>query len=277
MWICPACDQPLELKQNTWRCENGHSYDKGKEGYVNLLLAQHKNSKEPGDNKEMVNARRQFLQQGHYQPLVERLYELIVEASCEAKITLFDAGCGEGYYLGFLQNALMNAGLDVEAKGCDISKIAIQKAAKKYKDCHFSVASTFNLPVSDTSQSAVIQVFAPSDAAEVARILKSDGIWIQVDPASEHLHQLKSRIYQSSQKHQNKAECIEGFESLYSQELTFNITLADPEQRLSLLKMTPFFWSASEQSVRELQDSLDHVSCHFHLRLFRKSKEQHHG
>lgn len=44
-----------------------------KEGYVNLLPVQHKRSRDPGDSAEMMQARRAFLDAGHYQPLREQL------------------------------------------------------------------------------------------------------------------------------------------------------------------------------------------------------------
>ena len=58
---CPLCQQGLILTDKVFRCENNHCFDQAKEGYVNLLPVQHKHSKDPGDNKEMVNARRAFL------------------------------------------------------------------------------------------------------------------------------------------------------------------------------------------------------------------------
>ncbi|EYS00226.1 putative rRNA (Guanine-N1-)-methyltransferase [Acinetobacter baumannii 45057_4] len=58
------CRQRLELVSKTWRCEQGHSYDIAKQGYVNLHVVQHKHSKNPGDTPESVDARRAFLQGG---------------------------------------------------------------------------------------------------------------------------------------------------------------------------------------------------------------------
>ena len=71
--ICPLCHLPLMLVDRSWRCDNHHQFDQAKEGYVNLLPVQHKNSREPGDSAEMMQARREFLQAGHYQPLRDRV------------------------------------------------------------------------------------------------------------------------------------------------------------------------------------------------------------
>ncbi|MDA9873294.1 hypothetical protein N9C25_03625, partial [Saprospiraceae bacterium] len=75
--ICPICQLPLKLSESTYRCKRHHSYDVSKEGYVNLLPVQNKNSKNPGDSKEMINARRLFLESGHYAPLVDHLIKTI--------------------------------------------------------------------------------------------------------------------------------------------------------------------------------------------------------
>ncbi len=67
--MCPVCREALKLTERTWRCENNHSYDVAKQGYVNLHVVQHKHSKNPGDTPESVQARRAFLSAGHYAPL----------------------------------------------------------------------------------------------------------------------------------------------------------------------------------------------------------------
>ncbi|MCI2284110.1 hypothetical protein L3081_12860 [Colwellia sp. MSW7] len=76
-YLCPLCQQALILNDNTYRCINNHSFDRAKQGYVNLLPVQFKHSKAPGDNKDMVNARRAFLDKGFYQPLVDKMFGAI--------------------------------------------------------------------------------------------------------------------------------------------------------------------------------------------------------
>ena len=73
---CPLCSKSLTKTQNTLRCESNHSFDFAKEGYVNLLPVQNKNSKQPGDSLEMVKARRTFLEQGFYAFLQQALSDI---------------------------------------------------------------------------------------------------------------------------------------------------------------------------------------------------------
>jgi len=295
-WKCPACHAGLFLDNNQLRCENNHSYDIAKEGYVNLLLANQKRSKEPGDNKAMINARRGFLEQGYYQPLADKLAALIeahiptllATSQQRESINVFDAGCGEGYYLNQIllnlqerlnlkeqqenqeYSATNNASsLKVNGSGCDIAKVAIQKAAKKYRQCRFAVASTFHLPVSDNSQHAVVQVFAPASAAEVQRVLHTNGLWLQVNPAPEHLRELKAMVYNTAQQHETKAVNAPHFQTLYDETLTFEINFRNNEDKANLLMMTPFYWSASEQAKQQIADNLHSVTCHFHIQVLR--------
>jgi 23S rRNA (guanine745-N1)-methyltransferase len=68
-YLCPICQDSLNLTENkkSYCCAKNHHFDVAKEGYLNLLPAQHKKSKEPGDSKAMMQARRNFLEADFYQ------------------------------------------------------------------------------------------------------------------------------------------------------------------------------------------------------------------
>jgi len=253
-----------------WQCENKHSYDRAKAGYVNLLLANQKRSPEPGDSKEMIAARRAFLEAGHYQPLVNALAELIREHHFKPTLALFDAGCGEGYYLGKLVTLLSEPELAINAAGSDISKAAIEKAAKKYPHCQFAIASNFNLPVLNESQDVVLQVFAPGSAEETHRILTDGGLWLHVSPAEEHLAQLKAALYESPQQHSVDAELPTGFEEIKSTRLQFHFCLPELQIRRDLLLMTPYNWSVAEDALDSVLASMSEVGADFSVRVLRK-------
>src|SRR5690625_5823621 len=63
---CPLDGEPLLREPSRWCCPQGHSFDIARQGYVNLLPAQFKRAKEPGDSKAMETARQHFLARGHY-------------------------------------------------------------------------------------------------------------------------------------------------------------------------------------------------------------------
>ncbi|MBV9230780.1 MAG: rRNA (guanine-N1)-methyltransferase, partial [Chloroflexi bacterium] len=128
---CPVCGAQFGSADKTLRCANGHSFDIAREGYVNLLL-----KKLPGDSKEMLVARRNFLERGCYRPLSDAINELVYGclreqqgASDEAETAnILDAGCGEGYYVGRLQHYLSTQQVPVScwSIGIDISKEAVR-------------------------------------------------------------------------------------------------------------------------------------------------------
>jgi len=64
-WQCPLCGEKL-TGDSTLKCTKGHCFDRAKEGYWHLLPVQSMRTKAPGDSKEMVAARRAFLNAGYY-------------------------------------------------------------------------------------------------------------------------------------------------------------------------------------------------------------------
>ncbi|MEO0598010.1 MAG: putative RNA methyltransferase, partial [Chloroflexota bacterium] len=79
IYKCPVCAEPLTIEDRRFVCANNHSFDRAKEGYVNLLLANQKNSADPGDSKAMVRARRDFFSGGYYAKLADALNTAITE------------------------------------------------------------------------------------------------------------------------------------------------------------------------------------------------------
>jgi 23S rRNA (guanine745-N1)-methyltransferase len=283
-WKCPSCSNVLLLNNKVWACTNGHSYDVAKEGYVNLLLVQHKNSKQPGDNKEMVNGRRAFLEQGFYQPLADSISKIFNQhlttlstlstlptIEDQTEVNFFDAGCGEGYYMSQVSKLCIQTDLKIEFSGLDISKFAVQKAAKKYPSNHFAVASTFQLPLESNSQDTVLQIFAPSSEIEIHRVLKPSGIWITVNPAANHLYEFKQALYDKPAEHKAGQATPEGFTLAQQLNLGFVIHLTKPQQRENLLMMTPYYWSASAEKKQNLVDNLQQFTTDFDIRVYAKS------
>jgi 23S rRNA (guanine745-N1)-methyltransferase len=300
MWQCPLCSLALKTHQDdaperllsTWTCANNHTFDKAKQGYVNLLPVQNKRSKMPGDDAQMVQARSIFFSDKPYHPLVTKLSELIVtkvslnklskpvsrNLTCEQvkPVSVYDSGCGEGYYLEALSELLLslNSGQKNDVfcyAGHDISKPAVVAASKRNKDKQLVVASTINIPIVDESQDFVIQIFAPSCASEYARILKPQGTLITVDPAPKHLFELKEMVYEKPEYHQESELGLSGFELSEQHKLKFNIELSNSKSRLALLQMTPFFWKTNEAQKAHIENHLSHVTADFVIRVWNKN------
>ena len=193
---CPYCKSSLTNSgEKTYLCKNNHSFDIAKQGYLNLLPVNQKRSKDPGDNQMMIAARRNFLELGFYDPLIESIKNIITDKlSLKTKdIIAFDAGCGEGYYSEKVLNNL--PGLETEILGTDISKYAVKNAANKYKNNSYFVSSIYNLPISDNSTDLILSIFSPIMAEEFKRILSNQGHVVIVSPAPDHLREMAELIY----------------------------------------------------------------------------------
>lgn len=139
---CPVCGGPLEQKDRALRCPKRHSFDLAREGYVNLLAIQRRHTREPGDSREMVRARRAFLASGAYAPLMQALADVCAQLPHRQVV---DAGCGEGSYDRFLCDALPG----VQIVGFDLSREAVRLAAKLVPEAAFCVGGSFSAPVRD--------------------------------------------------------------------------------------------------------------------------------
>ena len=99
-YLCPICAGHLVFSPADKRleCMNTHVFDQARQGYFNLLPVQQKKSKNPGDSKDMIAARHDFLAAGYYLPLAKHIVGTIDEQVCSVPYTVLDLGCGEGYY-----------------------------------------------------------------------------------------------------------------------------------------------------------------------------------
>src|SRR5580658_8347813 len=126
MLLCPvrACRLPLVRDDRRLLCARGHSFDIARSGYINLLQPQDRRSKQPGDTKAAVAARRRLHDLGVTEPLLRGVAEII---AAQPNDNVLDAGCGDGFYLGALARAV---GFD--AHGLDISTYAADAAARRF-------------------------------------------------------------------------------------------------------------------------------------------------
>lgn len=264
---CPVCSGALRVSkdQKTLSCDNKHSYDRAKQGYVNLLLNTAKRSKQPGDTPQMVDARSAFLALGHYQPIVEKLIKLLDEditaglkkqsLAPEGSAKAFqytDIACGEGYYANAISNALSTRGLRTQAKGIDISTPAIKAASRRFKSVHWYVANAFQMPIATNSQDLCTHMFSRLGVTEAARVLKVGSTLIDVQAGPAHLASLKAVLYETpNQKSEivSEAAMSEFFEAPQTHTLSFEFELNSSEQITNLVDMTPHMWKATKDRI----------------------------
>jgi len=265
-YLCPLCQQTLFIADKNFSCINKHSFDQAKEGYVNLLPVQHKHSKDPGDNKAMVNARRAFLAKGFYQPLIEKLLNLYKEYA-DKEQAVFDAGCGEGYYT---HQHKLNSNT---VYGIDIAKNAVRIAAKRYDNCFFSVGTLSQLPFKNNFFGWIFSIYAPILEQEFSRVLNNNGYLVTVTPAENHLFELKELIYREAKKHDISKTPIKSLNLIREHRLNYNMQFTQSDDLINLLAMTPFAFKTSEELLGNLKEK-KHFSCQadFLIRLYKKEE-----
>lgn len=237
IWNCPVCSIPLYAEGKSLRCGNHHSFDRAKSGYVHLLPSNRQNAKLPGDNPEMVRARRNFLNQGYYAHLLDTLCKTVAQYLPDDGV-LLDAGCGEGYYTKGIRETLGISGSYVF--GVDISKTAADLAARADKQSEYAVGSVFHLPVQSESCDMVTSIFAPYCGEEFLRVLKPGGCFVMVIPAAKHLWELKTAVYEKPYENAVKDYALEGFQFTEKRTAQASITLENPQDIADLFSMTPY-------------------------------------
>ncbi|MDY0034989.1 MAG: methyltransferase domain-containing protein [Zoogloea oleivorans] len=246
---CPLDGAPLRRDGATWRCAAGHSFDIASQGYINLLPVQQKRSRDPGDSKEMVAARRRFLNAGFYQPIAAAVSRAaLADLRPGATASCLDAGSGEGYYLRQLAAAATESRQSLAVLGLDISKWAVLSAAKQDKRPSWVVGSNANLPVLPGSLDRVLCMFGFPVYAEFARVLKPAGLLLQVDAGPDHLRELREIIYPAL-KPERSAEPRPpaGFVSLSTESVSYSADIVGAEQIADLLAMTPHLYRATAE------------------------------
>jgi 23S rRNA (guanine745-N1)-methyltransferase len=239
---CPLDGLPLTRHGNQAVCSSNHSYDFDRKGTINLLPVQFKKSKNPGDSKEMILARERFLNAGFYQPISDHLNQLMAAYHVT---TVFDAGCGEGYYTQRAAD-LFNAAAFV---GMDISKDAIHAAAKRSRDIQWIVGTNANIPVISNSIDCILSLFGFPVWQEFNRILKPNGIVITADVGQSHLIELRQVLYPHINEKHSGTEIPEGFTLIQESNLVTHTAALSSDHISDLLVMTPHGYRATQERI----------------------------
>lgn len=246
---CPLDGGPLRREGASWRCGAGHSFDLASQGYIHLLPVQQKRSRDPGDSKEMVAARRRYLESGVYRPIANAVNRAVLaDLPAGRPAACLDAGCGEGYYLRELAAAADAGGVDLAVLGLDISKWAVQAAAKRDKRAAWVVGSNANLPVLADTVDRLLCLFGFPVYGEFARVLRAGGELLQVDAGPDHLRELREIIYPTLKAPRQSDECVpEGFRRVGVDTVRAAIRLDSAAQIADLLTMTPHLYRATAE------------------------------
>lgn len=267
--ICPVCAGVLCEEERRYLCPNGHSFDRAKSGYVNLLPPT-AGGKRHGDDKLMVKARTEFLDKGYYDRLSGEIARCVDERT-GSTVHLVDAGCGEGKYTAEVLQRLTDSGKQADIVGIDISKDALICAAKRSKALRLCAASTAKMPLADGCADVVLNIFSPFMPGEFARVLKPGGTLIRVVPLERHLWELKALIYDTPYPNPPMEMEAEGFRIAEQRTLDYEIELCSSEEILSLFRMTPYYYKtgAADQEKAARADHL-RTAVQFGIYIYEK-------
>jgi len=228
---CPVCGDELGLTDRTAKCPNGHSYDLAKQGYLNLLP--NASTGIEGDSAAMIEARSTFLDRGHYAPIRDALI-----AHTPGEGLIVEVGAGTAYYL---------AGVVAAKPGrlgvaLDVSRYAARRAAKVDPLIGSVICDAWReLPLRDDAANVILNVFAPRNATEMARILAPGGTLLVVTPNQAHLAELVGvlgMVRVDEQKERRLKESLTGFERISEEIIEAGMRLDHPEVE-ELVAMTP--------------------------------------
>jgi 23S rRNA (guanine745-N1)-methyltransferase len=184
---CPVDRARFVRHDRTLRCEAGHAFDLARQGYVNLLRGRDPGT---GDGAAMVAARERVLGAGRFAAISDALADAVALGAAPDGLVV-DVGAGTGHHLAVVLDRLPGRiGLAL-----DLSRYAARRAARCHDRADAVVADAWQpLPLGDEVAGAVTCVFAPRAGAELARILRRDGVLVVVTPAADHLGELVATL-----------------------------------------------------------------------------------
>ena len=246
--ICPVCKGELHKEKKSYFCDSQkrHCFDISSSGHTNLCPGKSTG----GDDKRAVKSRTEFLNLGYYEPISNKIVELLSDLDESASIV--DAGCGEGYYTSNIAERTGAA-----TYGFDLSKEAIISASKSAKrkgasNASFFVGGIYDLPIKDKCADAIVNIFAPCAEAEFSRALKNGGRLIVATAGKNHLLGLKKAIYDNVYTNEERADMPKELVLEGKHTVSYVAKIEGADAIRNLFSMTPYSYRTSEKDMQKL-------------------------
>ncbi|WP_312753560.1 putative RNA methyltransferase [Rummeliibacillus suwonensis] len=261
IFACPVCGEKMKITdQCVVTCENHHTFDIAKQGYVNFMT--HPTTSMYG--KDLFEARKQIIESGLYAQLHHTVVELL--QSFGRDMTVLDTGCGEGSHLAKVKQQFEKT-MDQKmvAVGIDIAKEGVVAASRNYEGMIWCVGDLAKCPFQKSSFDAILNILSPANYTEFKRLLKPNGWVVKVVPQSGYLYQLRELFFADSDKESySNAHTVERFKENFSDVTIKRITqkVVIPQNLVPMLMhMTPMGWHQTtdidQTKVKEITIDLD--------------------
>ena len=270
LFHCPICVADMTLRDKSqFVCRAGHTFDLAKQGYVNLAPQAHTTKYD----KELFAARSHVMASEFFGPVVDFIAKAIQERLGDKnKLTVLDAGCGEGTHLMNVLGTLDGEPIGV---GIDLAKEGIVAAAKAYPGTIWTVADLANCPFHDARFDVILNILSPANYAEFNRLLRSGGWIVKVVPEKRYLQELREIFYdgkKATEETDPVGRFSEQLSDVHVEHITYPFGL-DRELLASLIRMTPLTWGADEEKVAEAwQSGLSSVTIDYKVLIGQKAE-----
>lgn len=261
IFACPVCHGKMEVTdQYVVTCENHHTFDVAKQGYVNFMT--HAATSMYG--KELFEARKEIIDSGLYMLLHLQIVELLQKFRKDIKV--LDTGCGEGSHLAKVKQQFEETtGQKMIAAGIDIAKEGIITAGRNFGGIIWCVGDLAKSPFQESSFDVILNILSPANYKEFKRLLSPNGYVVKVVPQSGYLQQLRELFFADSEKESySNTLTVERFKENFRDVTVKRISRTvkiNEELVPKLLHMTPMGWhqiaDVDQTKVKEITIDLD--------------------
>ncbi|KRG08882.1 putative RNA methyltransferase [Lederbergia galactosidilytica] len=262
---CPICESEMKVKElKSLVCEQNHTFDFAKQGYLHLLSHPIKSQYEA----DLFTARQKIIMESNlYTSIHQVISKLIQKHVNVSEVLMIDLGCGEGSHL----QRILDESIDQKFTGIglDIAKEGIMLAAKNYEQPTWLVGDLAHSPIADQSIDVILNILSPSNYQEFKRILTENGLVIKVVPRANYLQELRAAFFVKDEKREySNEDTISLFQKHFHvlERVHFHDSKKITRNELeNLVRMTPLSWSADperklafvNQSSHEITIDLD--------------------
>jgi 23S rRNA (guanine745-N1)-methyltransferase len=242
---CPVCRCDLNPVGRSLVCQHRHNFDVARSGYVNLTAGRGSRVAAAGDRGAQLQRRSAFLASGHFDFIADAIVRRArpVRARSSSRLRILDAGCGTGYHLGRIARHRLETDAPAHGLGLDISKQAARMGALHFKELAFAVTDLWaDWPIRSDSVDLVINVFAPKNFRESARVLAPDGLLAVAYPGEEHLVELRHEFDLMGMKEGKARNYLEAMQPSFGEvrvERFRQQSELDPEDVINAIGMGP--------------------------------------